>query len=54
MKKPLAMSLLLLLVTSLLSGCIIWPGYYDDGYYGGGHHDRGRHGGWHEDRHERY
>ena len=48
MRKTIS-TLMLLLVTMMLSGCI-FPYWYDDGYggggpRGGGHRDNGRHGG---------
>lgn len=51
MKRTLILSLVLMTLTSLLSGCIIYPGWYDDdGYYGGHHH---RHGDYEERGYER-
>jgi hypothetical protein len=53
MKKPLKISLYLVMIGSLLSGCIIWPGYWgDDGHHRHGGHDRydDRSDGRHDDR----
>ncbi|GFO69842.1 hypothetical protein GMLC_34210 [Geomonas limicola] len=51
MKRITTLALLLALLAQI-SGCIIWPGYYDDdGYYGHRHYyEHGRHGEWHDRR----
>lgn len=47
--KPLTGITLLLALLTQLTGCIIWPGYYEDeGYHRGYHyHEHGR-GDWHD------
>lgn len=48
MKKITISSLLVIVASMMLSGCIFpyWDdGYSDGGHRGGGHHDNGRHRG---------
>ncbi len=44
MRKSKLVRLIILFVTTItLSGCIVWPYWWDDGGHGGGHG-----GEWHE------
>ena len=52
MKKSLLLRLtILVLTTSMMSGCILVP--VDDGYRRGDHHERDR-GDYHDDHHDRH
>ena len=48
MKKSIKISILLLTLSSMLSGCIIWPGWWDEGGGRGGHGHH--HDGYEHDR----
>lgn len=49
MKRFFTMLLAGMLLGATLSGCIIWPGWWDEGGHRGGHEHHG--GGWeHGDR----
>jgi hypothetical protein len=50
MKKTIRLSLQLIVLSAMLSGCIIWPGWYDESGHGHGGHHGGHRGGWHDDR----
>lgn len=52
MKRSIKLSIaLLLIVSSTLSGCIIWPGWWDEGGRGGHGGGRGHGGGgWEHER----
>jgi hypothetical protein len=38
---------LLFIVTNMLTGCIIWPGWWDEGGHRGGHGGHGHYEGGH-------
>jgi hypothetical protein len=47
MKRSLKIAIALFTLTGALSGCIIWPGWWDEGGHGHGGHGHG--GGWEHD-----
>ena len=54
-KKLLARLLILSIVATNLSGCIIWPWWEDDGRgYRHGEYEHGGHGGEHHEEHGGY
>ena len=52
LKKSLKLSIALLFIVTNLTGCIIWPGWWDEGGGRGGHGGHGHHEGGY-DRGER-